>query len=187
MGIENEKPSLEHTEEQNNKSYKFVLNRHEFHNTHSMIDIFHPTAKYLASLYWVGKDPENHIMNICQPAIFCPEGMKDRYLSYNGKANFILAGDKNDYDFLRYPFNGSVYKMTSDTMHYFKTEDPITPNYQYALRTNNESIIMDNISIFNESYDCGCTISLQARFEGKIIDDNLDGNIIILVRVDTVI
>ncbi len=176
------------TEVNEYEAKKFIINKHDLHNTRSLMDVIHPDPDvgYLASIYWVGKSP-GLFQDVCQPAIFCPNGIDDRYLSYDGKANFVLSGNKNDYDFLHYPFDGIVYKMTPDELHYFKKEDPLIPNYQYELKTNNNSITMHDVSIFDKTYNHGCMVTIRASFEGKTVDDNLDGNAIILITVQPVI
>ena len=181
MGMNPEKPTETGMGQYEPK--KIIINKHDLHNTRSLMDVVHPDVGYLASIYWVGKSPSGVFQDVYQPAIYCPEGINDRYLSYDGKASYILAGDKNDYDFLRYPFDASIYKMTPDGLHYFKIENPLAPNFQYALNSNNTSIIMNNISIYNENYSSGCMVNLRASFEGRTVDNNIDGNVVLIITI----
>jgi len=183
MGLEPSRPAEETQDNPEKNHFIERINRADLHNTRSLINITHPTLGYMASLYWVGKAPAS-FRDVYQPAIYCPAGVFNRYLAYDGKANFIKTGIGNDYEFLRYPHNEVLFTMSPDTLHYFTTSDPLSPNYTYALKANNMSIIMDNISIYNEHYTCGCMLNLRASFEGKMVDDDISGNVIILCTVD---
>lgn len=185
MGLSSEKPINDIS---NKNHYRIPIKGESIDFTRSLLEITHPIIGNVAILSWVGKDSENNIVR--QPAIWLfpfYEEDKNFHLSYEGFSVYIPEGLHGlGKDNIAMPKDGSIFKMQKGQAHYFNNEDCLTPNCDYRLDKNNTSIVLNNISIYDENYAKGCMINLRASFDGVLRNEQVEGNITILCTIDTI-
>lgn len=178
MGMTPEKPSNENNLP--DKHFKVRIEKNNIDDTFAIRELEHPELEYIATLGWVGES------TIRQPAIWVdrPREGEEYYISYEGYANYM------DYQItqahLVVPRNGIVMKMKDNMRYFFNSDDSVTPNQKYSLDSNNTSIIMNNISIYNKAHTKGIMINLRASFDGLINDAEIGGSVNILCSVDSI-
>ena len=189
MGLEEEKPNND--EEPNANHHQFIINKNDIDVDQTLFDIIHPTHGQMATLGWIGIDSRNY-EKIRQPVIWSypiNEVSSAPHLSYEGYANYMPKYFSSSFkhiatEHIVMPNDGTVFRMESNRRYFFNSYDAIVADSKYSLDSNNVSIIMNNISIYNQTYSIGCMINLRASFDGLLQDSFIDGNVIILCNVD---
>ena len=151
MGIENERPTNEELKDLPDRHFKKSISMDDIDDYCILREMHHSTLGYVATLGWIGEELVSG-NKVRQPAILIDrnrEETEEYYISYEGYANYM------DYQItqshLVVPRNGVVLKMKEGVYYFFNSHDSISPNLNYSLDSNNASIIMNNISIYNKA------------------------------------
>lgn len=172
----------------NTKNHRIVISKHDIDKVGLLHQIEHSEMGHIADLIWVGRYNNS---NLRQLALIPKHQEHVLSLSYDG---FCVYKEKSYSDgvvFLRkdailMPYDGSIFIMNPDSFHYFNQRSPLNPNLNYSLDVNNTSIVLNNISIYNEDYTKGSMINLRASFDGRLNSDKFDGNVHILFVTDDI-
>lgn len=162
-----------------NGPMKFVIQESMVYETFMLAPLYLSTGEYIASLCWVG-DSQEGTGTINQPCIITHED-DTKYLSYDGRINYAGGSDS-----VIIPNVGATYPITQRKEYYFNRDNPLIPDKKYSLLSNNASIRLNNISIFNQDYSKGVMLDLRASMEGVFSTNPKEGWIVILAAVDEI-
>ncbi len=174
-----DRPEPIHIEDRPNAiHFKHIIHKDLMHETQLIKDID------VVSIMWVGAGVYQPALKATSPT----EKWQTPHLSYEGYAHYLppYAGSfpHIQTDHIVMPNNGQVQKMRHDELYFFNSYDPASHDKRYALNKNNTSIIINNASIYDETYNIGAMVNMRASFDGLTNDEIIGGNVIILCSID---
>ena len=167
-----------------NTHQKIVFTYSAVNDSRRLFDVHYSDGSYCASITWMGKTVSAG-QQVWQPGIMT-NNVDTKYLSFDGQNNFTGGNEQ-----IVWPSNGSEYEITTGRFYYFNNSNPEKFDTTYSLLKNNNSIRMNNISIFNKDYTKGVMMDLRASLEGAVQDCSepnkpVTGYIVVLASIDTI-